>query len=218
MKGLHSFISSSPLEYIQLYSNTTIFGPELEENNLDGFFALLISTHGPRLKGIFIYRLPITMKVLHDVCAGFTNLEHLFVFVKKVDLVSASLRIWPPLLARTRFQDLLGNSLSKATKLQVVHLNSRTVRTGGIESSSSSPQDMLPIVKKCSSTLTQIGCGSCVWQVGLISDIRSGESYRKSGCEEGYRSRKRQEDDDKIGTRSRTTGHGLRSRSSPPFA
>jgi hypothetical protein len=91
MEGIPSLVSSSPLEYFQLNCSAMI--PVSEESGLDDFVATLISTHGPRLKGLSINRLPISPKALYDVCAGFVNLEHLFVFLEQMDPVSAYPRI-----------------------------------------------------------------------------------------------------------------------------
>ena len=62
-------------------------------------------------------------------------------------------------------QEFIGNSLSKATKLQAVHINFMTLRVEGIDSPHLSTRDMLQIVNQCSPTITQIGCTSRVWQV-----------------------------------------------------
>lgn len=92
MEDMPELVSSSPLECLQLHCTTII--EKLEETQLDGLVATLISTHGPRLKHLSMHRLPISLKVLHDVCTGFKNLEHLFVVVEPTDLVSACPRIW----------------------------------------------------------------------------------------------------------------------------
>ena len=86
MKGIASLVSSSPLECFELYCSARIVTSK--EIHLNDFVATLISTHGPRLKRLSIHRLPISLKVLYDVCSGFTNLEHLFVFVEEPYLVS----------------------------------------------------------------------------------------------------------------------------------
>jgi len=140
-----SLISSSPLESFQLYCTTVFMA--FRNIQLDGFIAALVSTHGPRLKHLSVHRLPISMKAFHDVCAGFTNLEHLFVVVDRRDL------------------GLMGNSLSKATKLQAVHIHFVVVRINGLDLSYASPKDALHIVKQCGSAVTQIGSGDLVWQV-----------------------------------------------------
>ena len=92
VKDIPSLVSSSPLEYFQLYGTTVI---KDEEVQLDGFVTSLISIHGSRLKRFSLHRLPISLKALDDVCAGFTNLEQLFVVVEQGDLVSPWLRIFP---------------------------------------------------------------------------------------------------------------------------
>jgi len=81
-------VSSSPLEYLQLYGTTTIKDGEVQ---VDNFITALISAHGSRLKRLSLHRLPISLKALDCACAGFKNLEQLFVAVEQRDLVSP----WP---------------------------------------------------------------------------------------------------------------------------
>jgi len=83
-KDILSLVSSSPLEYFQLYGTTTI---EDKEAQLDDLVTTLISVHGSRLKRLSLHRLPISLKVLDDVCTSFTNLEQLFVVVEQEALV-----------------------------------------------------------------------------------------------------------------------------------
>ena len=59
-----------------------------EEAQLDNFITTLISAHGSRLKRLSLHRLPISLKALDGACAGFTNLEQLFIVVEQEDLVS----------------------------------------------------------------------------------------------------------------------------------
>jgi len=87
-KDIPSLISSSPLEYLQLYRANAIEDSEVQ---LDSFITALISTHGSRLKRLSLHRLPISLGALNRACAGFTNLEQLFVAVKQRDLVGP----WP---------------------------------------------------------------------------------------------------------------------------
>lgn len=65
------------------------------------------------------------------------------------------------------FQEFIGNSLSKATKLQAVHINFMTMRVEGTDFSYVSATDALQILNQCSPTVIQIGCASRVWQVSL---------------------------------------------------
>lgn len=88
-------------------------------------------------------------------------------------------------------QELIGNSLSKAIKLQAVHINSMTPRVEGSDLSYVSARDALRIVNQCSPAITQIGCASRVWQVSWASNIHSHESYTELGCKGGYTSGKR---------------------------
>ena len=91
MKDIPELVSSSPLEYLQLYSTPLV--EDLKGIELDDFIATLVSTHGPRLKRLSIHRLPISLKALHDICTGFTNLEQLFAVVEQMDPVSGCLRL-----------------------------------------------------------------------------------------------------------------------------
>ena len=159
-KDIPSLVSASPLEYFQLYGTTMINNQGAQ---LDDFVASLISVHGPRLKRFSLHRLPISLKALDDVCTGFTSLEQLFIVVEQEDLVS---------LGRGSFvghvdkvQEYIGNSLSKATRLEAVHVNFMNVRVGRPDLSYVSTEDALRIVNQCSPTVTQIGCASRVWQV-----------------------------------------------------
>ena len=87
-KDIPSLVSSSPLEYLQLYGITEI--KDNGEVQLDNFITTLISVHGPRLKRFSLHRLPVSLKALDCACAGFTNLEQLFIVVEQQDLVSSS--------------------------------------------------------------------------------------------------------------------------------
>ena len=87
MRDIPDLVSSSPLEYFQLYS--TPLAQDLKGIQLDHLVAALISTHGPRLKRFSINRLPISLEALYNVCTRFTNLEQLFTVVEQEDLVSA---------------------------------------------------------------------------------------------------------------------------------
>jgi len=80
-----SLVSSSPLEYLQLYGTTIL---KDNEARLDDFVASLISVHGSRLKRFSFHRLPISLKVLDVICTGFANLEQLFITLEEEDLVS----------------------------------------------------------------------------------------------------------------------------------
>ena len=91
MKDIPELVSSSPLEYFQLSSTPLV--EDLKGIQLDDFVATLISAHGPRLKRFSINRLPISLETLHEICAGFTNLEQLFTVVEREDLVSTRPRI-----------------------------------------------------------------------------------------------------------------------------
>ena len=62
-------------------------------------------------------------------------------------------------------QEFIGDSLSKATKLQAVHTNFMTPRVEGIDYPHVSTGDVLQVVNKCSPTMKQIGCATRVWQV-----------------------------------------------------
>jgi hypothetical protein len=94
-----------------------------------------------------------------------------------------------------RFQEFIGNSLSKAAKLQAVHVNFFSAGTDGTEFFHVSPRDALQIVKQCSPTLTQIGFASRVWQVRPALDLLAGESDGRLGREGGHPSGRRQDDD-----------------------
>ena len=99
------------------------------------------------------------------------------------------------------------NSLSKATQLQAIHLNFLTGRiVHGIHFFLISAEDALQIVRHCSTTVTQIGSAGRVWQVGLMSNIPFGESYKKSGYEGGDPSGGRQDDDGRIVSRGSKGG------------
>ena len=88
-EDIPSLVSSSPLEYLQLYGTTVVSD---KEARLDDFVTSLISVHGSRLKRFSLHRLPISLKALNDVCTGFTNLEQLFIVIEREDLVSPWLR------------------------------------------------------------------------------------------------------------------------------
>ncbi|KAF9645469.1 hypothetical protein BDM02DRAFT_3181243 [Thelephora ganbajun] len=159
VKDIPSLVSSSPLEYFQLYGTTVI---KDQEARLDDFVAALISVHGPHLRRFSLHRLPISLKALDDVCTGFTNLEQLFIVVEQEDLVNTRPTICQSILIG---QEFAGNSLSKATRLQAVHINFITTRVEGPDFSYISTKDALHIVNQCGSTVTQIGCANRVWQV-----------------------------------------------------
>ena len=84
-KDIPSLVSSSPLEYLQLYG--TIMTKD-KEAQADDFVTTLASVHGSRLKRLSLHRLPISLSALRNACVGFTNLEQLFIVVEQRDLVS----------------------------------------------------------------------------------------------------------------------------------
>lgn len=90
MKDVSSLVSSSPLEYFQLYCSAVFVN--LKTIQLDDFVATLISTHGSRLRRFSIHRLPISLKALYEVCTEFPNLEHLFVVVEQMEPVCPCLK------------------------------------------------------------------------------------------------------------------------------
>ena len=170
MKDIPSLVSSSPLEDLQLF-NTIVMD---DVNRLDDFVTAIISTHGSRLKRFSLHRLPISLKALDDVCAGFTNLEQLFILVEQEDLVSLAGGYDTDSEYTNEFQESIGTSLSKATRLQAVHINFVTLQAEGSHSSYVSTRDALRIVNRCSPTVTQIGCATRVWQVSLVPNVRFG--------------------------------------------
>jgi len=150
------------LEYLQLYGTTEIKNKEVQ---LDNFITTLISAHGSRLKRLSLHRLPISLEALDCACAGFVNLEQLFIVVEQQDLVSL-LRQVSITGYIDKFQEFIGNSLSKATKLQAAHINLTSLPMGDTDFPYA--EDVLRIVNRCSSTVTQIGCASRVWQVSRV--------------------------------------------------
>ena len=165
--------SPSPLEYyFQLYGTTITRGLQ-REIQLEIFVAALVPAHGSRLKRFSLHCLPISLKALDGVCTGFTNLEHLSIVVEQEDLVGSCPRVCR--LQLNEFQVRIGCSLSKAPKLQAVHINFTTVPVEDTDFYYVSPKDALGIVNQCSPTITQMGCASRVWKVSLASDIRLGE-------------------------------------------
>ena len=104
------------------------------------------------------------------------------------------------------FQEFIGYSLSKATKLQAVHVNFLSVGVDGTESFHVPLGDALQIVKQCSHTLTQIGFASRVWQVRPVLDFLAGEFDGRLGREEGRPGGRRQDDNCGIGTLRSTGG------------
>jgi hypothetical protein len=94
-KDIPSLVSSSPLEYLQLYGPAVI---KDKEARLDNLVTNLISVHGSRLKRFSLHGLPVSLKALDDVCTGFVNLEQLFIVVELGDLVSP----WPRICRELR--------------------------------------------------------------------------------------------------------------------
>jgi len=99
-----------------------------------------------------------------------------------------------------KVQELIGNSLLKATRLQAVHIDWAAPRVKGTDFSYVSTRDVLQVANQCSPTLTQIGCSSRVWQVGWVSNVRFGEPYTKLGCKGSHTSRRRSGNDYGVGT------------------
>ena len=99
-----------------------------------------------------------------------------------------------------RVQELIGNSLAKATKLRAVHINFMTLRVEGTGSSYVSTEDALQIVNQCSPTVTQIGCANRVWQVSWVSNVRFGEPYANLGCEGSHTSGKGEDNNRRVST------------------
>lgn len=193
-KDILSLVSSSPLEYLQLYGATVIND---KTTKVDDFVTNLTTIHGSRLKRFSLHRLPISLKALDDVCTGFTNLQQLFIAIEQRDLVSPLPSRGSVTMYINEFQEFIRNSLSKATKLQAVHINFLTLC---VEGSYVSTEDALQIVNQCSPTLTQIGCASCVWQVSRAPNIPFGESYTRLGCKGGHTGGRGQDDNRRTGT------------------
>jgi len=83
-----------------------------------------------------------------------------------------------------KFQELIGSPLSKGARLQAVHINLIGLPTGDTDFPYA--EDVLRIVNRCGSAVTQIGCASRVWQVSRVLNARCNEPYTALGCEGGY--------------------------------
>lgn len=67
-------------------------------------------------------------------------------------------------------QDLIGESLAKARSLKAFHINF-TLKTRTEELPEISPEELIPVVERCSSTVMQIGCNTRVWQVNVTFSV-----------------------------------------------
>ncbi|KIY51589.1 hypothetical protein FISHEDRAFT_36872 [Fistulina hepatica ATCC 64428] len=135
-------LSASRLRAFQIYSTGAVF----EAQTTDDFWGGIVATHGPRLTRFSVHRMIISLDAIDSICSQCPILEQLFIVVE------------PGNWAR------LSMSLSKAKRLRAIHMN-YPLEAHLDEPPILSPDGALQIVSACSSTLTEFGCNTRVWQV-----------------------------------------------------
>lgn len=79
-----SMLSSSPLEYFQIYCSG---GYKLSCLD-DDLCTDIVSAHKGRLKRFSVHRIPLSLQAIEDICARCGELEQLFIVIERDSLVS----------------------------------------------------------------------------------------------------------------------------------
>lgn len=152
-QNIDRLLGTAPLEAFQLYP-TNIFG---DIPIPDDFWRSIVTTHGSRLKCFSVHRMQLSLTVLRSICSQCPRVEQLFVVLCQGDLTAAA-----PLLAL-------------AENLRTLHI---IVSWGAQMSLATMMKTALFITSHCSSTLTQIGLNTQVWQVQRTVFVdENGEKY-----------------------------------------
>ncbi|KAL0946041.1 hypothetical protein HGRIS_012315 [Hohenbuehelia grisea] len=141
-ENIVSLVADVPLERFQIYS----VGAVVEAPLTQTFWARILDHHAARLTRLSVHRMLISLDVIEDICLRCDNLDQLFVVVEPEHL------------------DQLALGLASARKLRALHINF-PLEAQTDEPPVISPTKALSIVNHCSSTLTQFGCNTRVWQV-----------------------------------------------------
>ncbi|KAJ8700578.1 hypothetical protein PTI98_003591 [Pleurotus ostreatus] len=148
-----TLLHDAPLEEMQIYST----GPRLGNSTDNELWSRLITPHAARLTRFSVHRMLLLPNTIEDICRRCSRLEQLFIAVPYAIF------------------DSLGPLLASAKSLGTLHLN--FPQTFG-------DPPLVPLdkaaalVRQCSSTLTQLGCNTRVWQV--VRHVRTddqGNSY-----------------------------------------
>ncbi|KAF4603330.1 hypothetical protein EYR38_003743 [Pleurotus pulmonarius] len=146
VESVATMLLDAPLEQLQIYST----GPRSGDPTHNELWSRLITPHVARLTRFSVHRMLLLPNTIEDICRKCSRLEQLFIAVPYATF------------------DLLGPPLASAINLRTLHLNfPQTFGDPPLV-----PLDKaLALVRQCSSTLTQLGCNTRVWQV--VRDIRT---------------------------------------------
>ncbi|KAF8173723.1 hypothetical protein BJ912DRAFT_991755 [Pholiota molesta] len=118
-------------------------GASFEASATEALWKELILTHSERLIRISIHRMLISLDAIASICSKCINSKSYSFLV----------------------QDQLADCLSHAKKLRTVHINSPVEASADEFPFALKKDQVLSIIQRCDSTLTQFGCNSKVWQV-----------------------------------------------------
>jgi hypothetical protein len=157
-----NLLSSAPLEVFRIYST----GDLLDATATDYLWTSLVRTHGHRLKKLSVHRMLISIDSISGICLFCPSLEELFVLIEPHFLVYRFTTYFQSLILLTLIfaQNDLVECLSHAKSLRILHIN-YPFEASLNERATISQKNALGVVQRCSSTITQIGCNTEVWQV-----------------------------------------------------
>ncbi|KZT34733.1 hypothetical protein SISSUDRAFT_1072038 [Sistotremastrum suecicum HHB10207 ss-3] len=137
-----SLVKESPLEEFQIYTvgGDLVTGRALSED----FVARLVGAHSHRLRKFAVQRLRTSMQVIGMICQNCPMLEQLYVVVED--------RNW----------GALGQCLSTASNLRMLHINFPPDTLGEDERPILSESEMLFIAQHCGPRLVQFGASTRV--------------------------------------------------------
>ncbi|KAF9785519.1 hypothetical protein BJ322DRAFT_1063599, partial [Thelephora terrestris] len=145
-EAVSSLVTSSRLECLLLCGSSRITDTGAQ---MDDFVTTLVSAHGSRLREFSLDRLLISPQALGDVCVGIKRLERLSIWI------------------RFRHLNFIGDSLVKATKLNMLYVTPLTISPGKINIVSTTTEDAMRIASQC--TLTKIKFVENIWLKGRSS-------------------------------------------------
>ncbi|KAF9781381.1 hypothetical protein BJ322DRAFT_1080740 [Thelephora terrestris] len=147
-EAVSSLVTLSTLECLLLCGSPRITDTGAQ---MDDFVTTLVSAHGSRLREFSLHRVLISPQALGDVCVGIKGLRRLSIWI------------------RFRHLNLIGDSLSKATKLNMLYVTPLRIRLGKLKLMSPTAEEAMRIANHCSPTLTKIKFVGQIWLKGRSS-------------------------------------------------
>jgi len=170
-----NLLASSSLERFQIYS-TSLWGDPISEGRLQTELLLrhIAETHANTLRRFSVHRILMSFDTIQIICNLCHRLEELFVVLRL--LPSSMVRSFS---SKTKvhlaypIQGRLATALSPSKSLRTVHVNNPRLTLPSAPHSSSDTEGgyciLLPCIllmlEQCSSTITQFGWNSMVWEV-----------------------------------------------------